>query len=264
MIQPLISVIIPVYNQEKYCGQAIQSVLNQSYDNFELIVIDDGSTDSSHSIAHGLCSGHPNATVIKQENLGPSEAINTGLKVAKGEFIALCGGDDICQSNRLKIQSEILINSSFDIVFSEPYLIDQNGDLLEDGHFPIFFNIPKDFKTQPFRSLFFNGNFLCAPSAIFKASLVKEIGMFNPDLIQLQDYDFWMRALGQDKKILLSGERVIFYRRHTNNLSSHKNNYLLNGEYGYIFSQILDGAKTDLLRKTVDKYRFKIRFLSVF
>ena len=161
MKNPLISVVIPIYNQEGYCGQAIQSVLEQQYDNFELIVINDGSSDSSASIIDSLCLNRKNVTVIHQANLGPSEAINAGLKVAKGELISLCGGDDMCLPNRLKIQSEILTYSDKDIAFSYPHLINENGDLLEDGHFPIFFNIPQEFKDKPFKSLFLSGNFLC-------------------------------------------------------------------------------------------------------
>jgi len=248
MSLPIITVVMPIYNQENYCIYAIESVLAQTYPNIELIIVNDGSTDSSLSIIESKFARMPNVIIIDQINQGPSAAINAGLSIAQGEYIALCGGDDVCTLDRLTNQYEIISQSSSDIVFSWPYLINQDGNLLDDGHFKIFFNIPKNFKDEPFKALFLNGNFLCAPTAIFKANLIHEVGLFNPELIQLQDYDYWMRALSRGKKILISHKRILFYRRHTNNLSSNTNDSLLDGEYQFLFSKILDETPSDFIR----------------
>lgn len=249
MPNSLISVIVPIFNQQDYCGDTIKSVLMQTYENFELIVVNDGSTDSSLEVIYDTIKNESKVIVINQENLGPSEAINTALNAASGEYIALCGGDDICSTTRLKNQLDLMLTTSSDILFSIPRLIDDGGNEIDDNTFPIFTNIPKNFKTNPYRSLFYHGNFLCAPTAFFKSKLIKEIGCFNENLIQLQDFDLWMRALSKGKKIYISQERDVSYRRHANNLSANTNNSLLYGEYQFLLPKILDDTPTEILRE---------------
>lgn len=90
--KPLISIIVPVYNVEKYIGRCINSILSQSYDNYELILIDDGSSDSSLNICKSFVSD--NVVVISQSNEGVSSARNRGIDIAKGDFISFIDGDD--------------------------------------------------------------------------------------------------------------------------------------------------------------------------
>lgn len=101
----LISVIIPVYNREKYVSEAIESVLKQTYQFLDIIVIDDGSTDKSAEIIKSFGS---KIRYFYQENSGISSALNHGLKVAKGEFIAFLDSDDLWTENKLNLQIKVL------------------------------------------------------------------------------------------------------------------------------------------------------------
>src|SRR5579875_322194 len=101
-MHPLISIIIPLYNAEKYIIETIDSALQQSYKNIEIIIIDDGSTDSSFNVAETYKSD--NIIVVKQENKGASAARNHGLKLAKGEYIQFLDADDILDVNKIEYQ----------------------------------------------------------------------------------------------------------------------------------------------------------------
>ena len=115
----LISVIIPVYNVEPYLRQCVDSVLSQTYQNIEIILVDDGSTDSSGIICDDYAHKHNNLKVIHKKNAGLSEARNSGLEVANGSYIAFIDSDDwISKDNFEKMITEINMQHS-DFVFSD-------------------------------------------------------------------------------------------------------------------------------------------------
>lgn len=126
----MISIIIPVYNSENYLSECIESVLNQTYSNFELILINDGSKDSSGEICNYYKSIDNRVIVIHQENKGISETRNIGLEIAKGEFILFVDNDDIISPALLHDNIELLNQTDLDVVkFSINYLyIDQHGN----------------------------------------------------------------------------------------------------------------------------------------
>jgi glycosyltransferase involved in cell wall biosynthesis len=252
MNSPFISIIVPIFNQEYYCQETIDSFLNQGYKNIELILVNDGSTDSSLEIIMKKAREDSRVLIIDQTNLGPSAAINSGLKIATGEFIVLCGGDDVYLPNSLQKQVDLISNSTYDLLFSLPILIDAMGKRMEDSIFPIFFRPPHKFNEKQFRSLFFNGNFLCGPTVIFRKSVIADVGFFNEEIIQLQDYEFWMRALGKGKKLFLSDIRTILYRRHPSNLSANKKYDLLNAEYYFLLPRILELANPEIVRESFE------------
>lgn len=102
--QPYFSVVIPLYNKEKYIEKTLESVLNQTFENFEIIVVDDGSTDASYEIVRSIKDAR--IRLIRQENGGPSKARNCGIREAKGEFIAFLDADDEWLAEKLKAQYE--------------------------------------------------------------------------------------------------------------------------------------------------------------
>src|SRR5690606_36477927 len=99
MRDQLVTVIVPIFNQAKLGVEAVRSVCSQTYKNLQVIVVDDGSTDHSGDTMEKSFGG--SITLLRQKNLGPSAAINAGLRVAQGEFICLMGGDDICAPERV-------------------------------------------------------------------------------------------------------------------------------------------------------------------
>jgi glycosyltransferase involved in cell wall biosynthesis len=124
MIAPLVSVIIPVFNVEKYVEQTIQSVLDQTYPAVEIIIVNDGSTDMSLDKI-GLFEKDQKIKIISQENTGVSSARNKGMEFVKGDFIAFLDADDVWLPNNLELKIKMLIdNPSVDWVFSDMYLAD--------------------------------------------------------------------------------------------------------------------------------------------
>src|SRR5476651_2363164 len=99
---PTITVLMPAYNAERFIGEAIASVLQQTYTDFELVIVNDGSTDSTFDIITTF--NDPRIVVVNQENMGVAAALNTGLKHAKGTYIARFDADDVCYSQRLEKQ----------------------------------------------------------------------------------------------------------------------------------------------------------------
>src|SRR5271165_3187575 len=104
---PLVSVIIPVYNSEKYLAESIESAIGQTWSSKEIIVVDDGSTDNSFEIARKF-AGRPEVKVVTQENRGAAAARNAGLKEAKGEFIQFLDADDLLSADKIESQMKLL------------------------------------------------------------------------------------------------------------------------------------------------------------
>jgi hypothetical protein len=218
-VLPIVSVVVPVYQQQAFVAEAVESLLSQTLTDIEIIVVDDGSTDDSASIVESFSD--PRLVLIRRPNGGPSVAINDGMLRAGGDFIALLGGDDVAEPWRLAHQVEVMAQRGIDIIFSEPTLIDREGMVLQDAVVPNFYS-HAGHRGAPsiFRQLILDGNFLCAPTVMFRRSVFEEIGLFRPELIQLQDYEYWMRAAAAGKVISVMQRRTTRYRRHAGNLSS--------------------------------------------
>lgn len=244
MSAPLVSIVIPVFNQARFVLETVGSAVSQNYRNLEVIVVDDGSTDGTDAL---LAREFGDAiTLIRQRNAGPSAALNAGIEAARGSFIALLGGDDVCLENRIATQLEIAESTGHDIVFSKPDLIDADGSPLADEDFPVFFReAPKE---NLLRVLLLQGNFICAPSAFIRRTVVEKIGLFHPGLIQLQDYDFWMRALAAGFRLGEFEPRIVKYRRHAANLSSRKGSFASKAEAIPIVKSILEKGQPQHLR----------------
>lgn len=122
----MISIIIPVYNSEKYIGECIQSVLNQTYDNFELIIVDDGSTDNSYKICQEYSEKDCRIKLVKKKNGGVSSARYEGLKTAQGEYITFLDNDDIWLPDFLEYTIEIMDNETDIVVISSANILSEN------------------------------------------------------------------------------------------------------------------------------------------
>lgn len=122
-MQPLLSVIIPVYNVEKYLRRCLDSVTNQSYNNLEIILVDDGSPDNSGSICDEYAKKDPRIKVVHQENAGLSGARNSGISIAKGDFITFVDSDDWIDKDMYSQMLQCQKNNDLDIVCSDTYLV---------------------------------------------------------------------------------------------------------------------------------------------
>ena len=200
---PLISVIIPAFNAEKYLEEALTSINQQNYNPLEIIVIDDGSTDNTAKIAKDFSE---QVKYIYQENSGPATARNTGIKMAEGDYISFLDADDLWLTNTLKIQLDLLQKSpQSKIVLGKTQFVryNQNKLLLERIGEPRFF--------------------LNLGSAIYHKSVFNEVGLLDENLTYSEDIDWFNRAREKNINIIKHQEIVLFYRQHENNMTNNKN-----------------------------------------
>ena len=210
MTKPLISVIIPVFNTEKYLAEAIESVLSQTIKPAEIIVVDDGSTDKSAEVARQF---EPLVRLVCQENKGVGAARNTGINNASGENLAFLDADDLWTENKLEIQLSYLQNNpGTDIVFGyveqfiSPELPDEHQRILK----------PEHEKMQ---------GFVIGTMLIKKTTFLKA-GLFNEKLELGEFIDWFSRAkdLGLSFHVL---EDIVLKRRiHTSNMGIYKKQHL--------------------------------------
>lgn len=203
-----VSVIVPVYNSEEYIGTTLDSIINQDFRNFELIVIDDGSTDRSPQIINDkLSKSTIDYKIIRQENSGVSAARNCGISHATGKYLVFIDADDYVTGNHL---SE-LYNGETD--FSLVQFIKKDGEnLSESHHLSSEFISCDDFIKKELR-MEMPFNFW---QLMYKTSLIKDNGIrFNPSLVYGEDIDFALRALLYGDEIAISNEATYYYIQHS-------------------------------------------------
>jgi len=214
MNDPLISVILPVFNGAHFLGEAIQSVLDQKYDPLEIIVVDDGSTDNTQQVA--LNFGEK-IIYARKENGGVSSARNLGLKLAKGEFISFIDSDDLWLNNKLLLQHlPFSKNPEFEITQG------LTRRFLSPGIKPPI-NFIKDVDEQPTLTLHLG-------AGLFKKSVFDKIGLFDETMKFSEDIDWFLRAIESGIKISVLEETVYLYRIHESNMTldvKNTNMYLL-------------------------------------
>lgn len=132
----LVSVVMPAFNTVEYLSEAIDSILAQTHKNLELIVVNDGSTDSTDTLMQWYVKQDKRIQYVKTENQGIAKARNTGLKLAKGDYIAVMDSDDVCMQERLQIALKTLEKTNADIFYSAYARADERGNV-QDGISPI-------------------------------------------------------------------------------------------------------------------------------
>ncbi|MCC5660045.1 glycosyltransferase [Nostoc sp. XA010] len=221
---PKVSVIIPSYNHEKYISETIQSVLNQSYQDFEIVITDDYSSDNTIKIIKGF--NDPRIRVFCfPKNRGAAIAANNCIKEAKGELIAMLSSDDIFAPDKLAKQVTYLEeNHDVGAVFSYAHIIDDDGnDFNQENHFykQIFIQ-PNRNRFEWLNHFFFKGNCLCHPSALIRKKCYNDLGQYDERFAQLPDFDFWIR-LCMKYEIHIIPEELIKFRIRKNEANASGN-----------------------------------------
>lgn len=243
---PAISVVCLCYNHEPYVANAINSLLRQSRGDFELIVVDDGSTDNSVSVIRGIAD--PRLRLITQENHGPGYASTRAVAEARGSHIALMSADDLCPPHRLEAQVAEMARGSLDVHFSRPALIDEHDRPLPDAAWPVFFKRRFSSQEDLYWQLFFKGNFLCATSAMLRREVIERFGWVHNGMLQLQDFLLWVR-LAPHCRFGVAEDRLLMYRvRNADaNLSSRSNAWRTIPEKSLIYRRFFDGAPREFV-----------------
>lgn len=203
---PRVSVLMSVYNGELFLADSVDSVLAQDFTDFELIIIDDGSTDLTAEVLSKYTD--PRIRVISnQVNIGVARSINKGLKLARGEYIARMDSDDICFSHRLRVQVDFL-DKHPDIFLC--------GAWMSPMHQPsIVWKTPVKHNEIACRLLF--ENCINQPTVIMRSERVSNISnQYDSDIQQTEDYDLWERLIWDEQvKFAVIPEALVLYRIHS-------------------------------------------------
>lgn len=183
-----VSVTIPAYNYANYLPSAIQSVLNQSYPDFELLIVDDGSTDNTSEVIRGFLH-NPKVRHVYQENQGLAAARNTGIRNTHGELVAFLDADDEWLEEKLERQVEVMDSKpQVGLVYTDVYFISEQGESLLDRRWA-----PRTKETM-FEDLLFNNVVTgSASSSIVRRACLDRVGVFDETLRSLEDLDLWLR-----------------------------------------------------------------------
>lgn len=210
-MKPKVSVVIAVYNGADYISQSIRSILKQSYQKFEIIIVNDNSTDNTKKIIQNIKSSKIKLINL-DKNLGPYSCLNIGFKKAKGKYIAILDSDDLAHRNRLGAQSKILDNDFDTALVATWYMkIDKNNKILEKIKSP-----PAD--KNLFQNCFPCNNLICNSSVMFRKMLLQEFEYHNNDFFYSNDYNFFLRIFAK-YKIQTIKKFYTFYRVHNNQMS---------------------------------------------
>lgn len=209
-IKPLVSVVIPVYNDEKYIQECVKSALNQDYENLEVIVVDDGSSDSTLKI---LQTFGEKIHYIHQENRGTAAALNKGIQNASGELIAWLSSDDLFLPKKIERQVEKFLEKPLlELVYTDWIMIDSQGKEVKVVHCP---SPPVErFVLEMLQENFINGS-----SIVIRRECFEKVGYFDETLPADSDGDMWFRMLKKGCHFGHLPIPLIKYRWHAGNLS---------------------------------------------
>jgi glycosyltransferase involved in cell wall biosynthesis len=184
---PLVSVIVPAYNAERFLGEAVESVLRQTWHEIEVIIVDDGSSDGTAALAERLAASDPRVRVIHQENGGLSSARNAGLAASRGEYVSFLDADDVLLPDKIGKQLAFLTQfASCDLVYSDHYVGDSAAT-------PTLLVSKRPPPLRAAELLVFR-NWFAPFSPLLRAELARRVGGFDESLTASEDWDFWIRA----------------------------------------------------------------------
>ncbi|WP_426150602.1 glycosyltransferase family 2 protein [Pseudomonas sp. DC3000-4b1] len=208
---PLISVIAPCYNAERYLEQALESIYAQDYPNFEVIIVDDGSSDRSLEMLRQLQPRYGFA-LYTQANQGVSGALNTGLKHARGVYVATPDLDDVMLPHSLSVRARYLDqHPDVGLVGALIHYMDEHGTLRKQQR-------PRGIRQLDFASILANGEVVGAPVSLYRMEALRAVEGYDPD-IRVQDFQITLRIARRGYGVHIIPEVVTHYRRHPNNLS---------------------------------------------
>lgn len=214
------SIIIPVFNVEPYIDRCIQSVINQNYNNFEIIIVNDGSTDSSAEICYNYANSYNNIQIIHQTNQGLSSARNTGIKLATGDYILFLDSDDYW------IATDVLERINFRINITKPDVLSFNYQKFNDEGFkPPYFSV----QTMPYQIYddtfeFISTNCLwraCAWNKAIKRSLFSNYNLYFIHGITAEDIDWCLRLALYAESFDYISDVIVCYRQRSNSISNN-------------------------------------------
>lgn len=227
-----VSAVIPTYNGTRYLAEAVHSVMAQTYEVLEIIVVDDGSQEDIEKI---LSPFFPKVNYVRQENAGPAAARNHGISIAKGDLIAFLDDDDVWHPTKIAVQvSRLIENPRCALVYSYAELIDENGRVI-----PNEAPVPTEFPCGSVYLEFLRKNRINTPSVtLVRREVFEEIGLFdeNKECISCEDYDLWLR-IASNYEVLFCPETIASYRIRNSGISQNLDKHL--SAHFYVFNKLV-------------------------
>lgn len=215
---PKVSVILTSYNHEKYLAEAVQSVLAQTFEDYELLIFDDGSTDSSQDILRSFTD--PRIRLfLHEKNRGPNVCLQEVLAEAKGKYVAIHHSDDAWMPEKLARQTAFLdSHADYAACFTQVCFMDEEShdyELPENHLYCGRFKTKNRTREEWLHEFFFDGNCLCHPSLLIRREMYEECGLISPDgIAQLPDFLMWVR-LCRKADLYVYPEELVRFRLHT-------------------------------------------------
>jgi len=212
-MKPLVSIVVPLYNYDKYIADCIESIIQSDYPNKEIIVIDDFSTDNSYKIAKKFKS---EGIFVKRfnRNKGYSVVKNSGIKRSRGDYISILDADDLYTKDSISVRVEMLLENDVDFIHADALAI--NGDI----------SLKQCYKTNDFKVLHFPTPYeIHAQTVMVKRSLYEKFGLYDERLRSRSDREMWWRFFGQSEKDEDKVKRayvdypVAYYRYHDKSMT---------------------------------------------
>jgi glycosyltransferase involved in cell wall biosynthesis len=280
MTLPLVSVVVPVYNLAHYLKPCIDNILNQSYENLEVVIVDDGSTDNTKEVAKFYTEKYEFIRYIYQENKGYPSAHKRGVEEAKGEFVIVIDPDDYwTYENLITDQVQLMLkNSNLGLVFADMKIVDEEGQIIN----------PSFRKTHPFHrgkvlKKLLDYDFIPLGTALMRKKVVLSVGNFYTGIPYMQDYLLFLR-IARDYEVDYIENIALAYRKHNNNISNNlvrmaqntietikillEESPVLKKELGFLFISSLFSKKyfklarayvyTDRILESIPKYLISI------
>jgi len=216
MLDPLVSIVIPCYNHEDFVQDSIQSVIDQTYDNIELIIIDDSSKDNSISKIQDMVDSCEQRFVRfefrSRPNKGLSETLNEAIEWCEGEYYSATASDDIILKDKIQIQVDFLVeHQDISAVFGGVKLIDENNKILSTRL--------RDAELYSFEKIIMHKQDLPAPTQMIRLESIKKVGGYDPSLV-IEDWYMWLKLI-KVGNIFYINEVFALYRQHDNNISKN-------------------------------------------
>jgi glycosyltransferase involved in cell wall biosynthesis len=213
--QPLTTVVITCYNIHEYITEAISSVLDQSYRKYEIVIVDDGSTDETRNVIFPFLNN--NVKYLAKKNGGPSSARNMGIAHAEGDLIAFLDGDDIWEPDKLLCQVNAMLNNpNAGMIFSDFSTFDSSGLFVSCKNRSMFRNL----EPLEYHYLVARNNFIYPSTVIVRKSCFEQCGVFDETLRGPEDWDMWLR-IARHFDVLGLHSSLARIRQHSSNISTN-------------------------------------------
>ncbi len=231
--QPLVSIIVSCYNHQEFITECIESIVRQTYNNIELIVIDDGSTDNSPGILQDL-SQHYQFYYEHQPNMGLTRTLNKALEKAQGKYIAPLGSDDIIMLDKTEKQVGFLEQrEDIAVLGGNILVIDEQGRIKPKQKFAAY-------HEEDFNSIFVDPKKIpAAPSVMIRADALRAVNGYSTEC-NLEDIDLWLKITHAGYKLAILNDVLSYYREHPSN--SYKNYRFMTESLMQIYSKYANEA----------------------